>query len=147
MSDDVVIHRFECAGLGAYDQFLGVDRIAFKAAPDAPEQPGGCCDLCGTGIIYQYHFKSANGRTFKLDSDCALTQFALMLRDCRLDEFHQLIEQARTVWPTVRHTFEADPHPTPFFADQGKTLADYIEFCWDAGNAGWAKRILAAVTR
>ena len=33
-------------------------------------KPGGCCDHCGTGILYEFHFEAANGRTFKVGSSC-----------------------------------------------------------------------------
>ena len=67
------VHKFELAGLGtAPYAYLGCEHKVFVAYPGAPEQPGGCCDYCGTGISYQFHLRSADGKKFKVGSDCIL---------------------------------------------------------------------------
>ena len=57
------VHKFELAGLGlAPYTFLGCERKVYQACQGAPEQPGGSCDYCGTGIMYQFLLRSADGR-------------------------------------------------------------------------------------
>jgi len=70
-TSDIGKHVFERAGLGvAPFRFVGVTESIFKAAPDAPRQPGTCCDFCGTGIMVVCIIQDANGKRFKVGSDC-----------------------------------------------------------------------------
>lgn len=65
------VHAFERAGLGlAPFRFVGLEHRTYKASPDAPTQPGGSCDFCGTGISFFCWIKSADGKTFKVGQDC-----------------------------------------------------------------------------
>lgn len=66
------LHPFERAGLGiAPFKCTGVRENWFVPAgfPEA-RKPGGCCNYCGTGILYEYSIESADGKTFVVGSDC-----------------------------------------------------------------------------
>ena len=64
-------HVFESAGLGAAPfRLMGCEEKHFQAHPDAPKQAGGSCDYCGHAIVLFCHIKSADGRRFKVGSDC-----------------------------------------------------------------------------
>lgn len=75
------IHPFEQRGLGlAPFRFLGMIRqdIAYGEAVIGGRdgflvttKPGGTCDYCGAYIRHMYEVGSADGRTFKVGSDCA----------------------------------------------------------------------------
>lgn len=66
------IHPFERSGLGkAPFQFVGQSENVYSPAPGI-QQPGGTCDHCGTGIRYEFHIQSADGRVSKVGCDCIL---------------------------------------------------------------------------
>ena len=73
-SDDPAIvgmHCFEKAGLGiAPFKVTGFSTMKYQGSPDAPVQPGGTCDYCGTAIMYVCHIRDNHGHTFKVGSDC-----------------------------------------------------------------------------
>lgn len=65
------LHLFQRAGLGlAPFEFVGHERRAYQASPDAPVQPGGSCAYCGTGIIDCFKLRSRDGHNFIVGSDC-----------------------------------------------------------------------------
>lgn len=65
------VHPFERAKLGkAPFHCTGVTVNWYVTAGGAHRQPGGSCDYCGTGILYEYHIKSSDGREFVVGSDC-----------------------------------------------------------------------------
>jgi len=77
------LHVFEEAGLGkapfrflsVQDSSVGVNengmvRIASKSGVDTWTKPGGSCDFCGTYIVHFCWIKSADGKEFKVGSDC-----------------------------------------------------------------------------
>jgi hypothetical protein len=67
------MHPFEKAGLGlAPFRCVGVYKNAYQACPGAPLQPGGSCDFCGTGIMYEYKILSSDGKGFKVGCDCVM---------------------------------------------------------------------------
>lgn len=67
------IHPFEAAGLGkAPFNMVGFSEKVYSACPGAPEQAAGSCDYCGTGIKYQCHIRSSDGRDFVVGTDCVM---------------------------------------------------------------------------
>lgn len=63
-------HKFEVAGLGlAPFTFQGMEEKVVRY-PDGTTQAGGSCDYCGTGIRYCCHVESADGKRFKVGSEC-----------------------------------------------------------------------------
>lgn len=64
------VHVFERANLGkAPFRCVGFSEIVITH-PDGSTQAGGSCDYCSTGIRYACHIRSADGRTFKVGTDC-----------------------------------------------------------------------------
>lgn len=67
----VTVHKFELRKLGkAPFRCVGYLKNVYVACQGAPEQPGGTCDYCGTGIMHEFHVLSADGRRFKVGCDC-----------------------------------------------------------------------------
>lgn len=63
-------HPFEKAGLG-YAPFRCVScRENWFEMPGFGRKPGGSCNYCGTGILYEYVIKDKNGKTFVVGCDC-----------------------------------------------------------------------------
>ena len=66
-----VIHPFERAGLGkAPFRFDAMRENVYIACQGSQPQPGGTCDYCSNGIMYEYWIKSSDGRSFKVGCDC-----------------------------------------------------------------------------
>lgn len=64
------VHKFESAGLGAAPfRFVSHEAKWFTAPGQAP-RPGSSCDYCGTAIVHCFHVESADGRRFKVGSEC-----------------------------------------------------------------------------
>jgi len=70
------IHPFENVGLGKGPFRLSrYERMTFQACPGEPIRAGGSCDYCGTAIMHAYWIASADGRTFKVGSDCVFKTY------------------------------------------------------------------------
>lgn len=152
-----VVHAFELAGLGkAPFRFDGFEVKTYQAAPDAPVQPGTCCDYCFTGISNVCWIKSVDGKRFKVGCDCAektgdrgLCKFI----DAKVAEHRRMlaakradakIEAARALLPAVSESLKAKPHPQAdrggFFANL--TMLDYV--MWMLSNAGTKGQLAAS---
>lgn len=155
------VHKFELAGLGtAPYAYLGIRENMFKAGDVI--KPGGSCDYCGAGIRYEYWLRGADGRTFKVGSDCVLktcSDRALIVavkteeqkrqaekreakRRATFERQQVEIDAAVARLPEVADRLRAEPHPNagPYFAD--KTRLDWIE--WMLAHAGQAGRLTVA---
>lgn len=65
------LHPFEKAGLGkAPFTCTGMSENWYETAGGAHRQPGGSCNYCYTGILYEYHILSSDGKRFVVGSDC-----------------------------------------------------------------------------
>ncbi len=64
-------HAFTHFGPGPY-VFEKVTTNVSIPAPGVPGKPGGSCDHCSTGIMYEFWFHTANDVRFKVGCDCAL---------------------------------------------------------------------------
>lgn len=65
------IHPWERCGLGvAPYKCVGTGVAIYRAVPEAPAQPGACCDYCGQGIMNVYSVQSACKSVFKVGCDC-----------------------------------------------------------------------------
>ena len=147
-------HRFELAGLGkAPFRFTGeVSERTYQACPGAPVQPGSSCDYCGTGIRYEFWVASADGKQFKVGCDCIhktgdrglIQQISLAERKLRdkknaaakarkTERAAARIEAAKAKLPSVRGTLASQPHPNSYYAEQGRTLLDYVNWCLECG--------------
>lgn len=65
-------HPFERAGLGKAPFRCVGCRENWFVMPGFGQKPGGSCDYCGTGILYEYVIKSADGAEFVVGSDCVM---------------------------------------------------------------------------
>ncbi len=158
-------HQFEIAGLGPAPYVLvDVVKRAFCAGPGCPSQPGSSCDYCGTGIMFEYWLKAADGRRFKVGCDCVLkTSSDRALRVAVMNEkqkHEREVREARAAvkrqkdtariaaavsrLPEVAEAFRAEPHPQAASYDflQGKTRLDWAE--WMLANAGMSGRLSVA---
>lgn len=156
-SGDVVLHRFEKAGLGrAPYKLVEFGRRAYCAAPGAPVQPGASCDYCGTAIFETFVLESADGKKFKVGNDCIrragdaglMNVTKRILNKARTEARHQREEerisaakQAMTI-PGVITALKLTPHPYQWARDAGKTGFDFV--VWMMTNAGNKGKIAAA---
>jgi len=146
-------HPFERAGLGlAPFVYTGMTYETYQACHGAPVQPGTSCDYCGQGIMYVCHIVAADGRKFKVGSDCvAKTHMEARIltkveRDRKAAE--KTAKTARLVerLTIARAKYDADPaylsdqpHPSEWHASNGKTLRDYVAWLLNAGDTGKTK--------
>lgn len=66
------VHPFEKAGLGVGPfRCVGMTENWYSAC-QGHKQPGGTCQFCANGIAYEFHIRSADGKTFKVGSDCVM---------------------------------------------------------------------------
>src|SRR5688572_901771 len=64
------IHPFEKAGLGlAPFRFTGMSKNVISHG-DGITQPGGTCDFCGEGIMWECYIRAADGKIFKVGNVC-----------------------------------------------------------------------------
>lgn len=145
------IHRFELAGLGKGPfTFTGTVTEKVFCVPGGTPKAGSSCDYCGTGIRYEFWVESADKKTFKVGCDCIhktgdrgliqqISAAERKLRDAKnavtkqrkIEKLNKRIEEAKAMLPSVRGTLSSKPHPSTYFADQGKTLLDYVNWCFD----------------
>lgn len=117
------MHPFTRAGFGpAPFRCIGVRENRFEI-PGFGWKPGGNCRYCGTGILYEYVIKSAEGREFIVGSDCVRKTGAEVtgFREQRLNLARTKRETRRAEDRTAREarwaanralraaTFQADP--------------------------------------
>lgn len=158
--DHVGLHVFERANLGrAPFRCIGYVEKSYQATPDAPKQPGGSCDYCGTGIYLQCRIKSADGRTFKVGSDCvAKTGDAGLLKSYKNNPQVRAARRAKTKAKddAVMAEWSAlikDPENIvklsaimvpgrPWVAGEQVTLLDSMKRLWGMCGAAGRKRTL-----
>jgi hypothetical protein len=143
------MHPFEAAGLGqAPFRFIGMVEKTYQACQGAPVQPGASCDYCGQGIRYVFQVKSADGKSFGVGCDCIrkTTHKGVRLlsdaeREMRRFKRDQAAEKLRARVAASLATLAANPalftdapHPSPFFAKQGKTWRDYVLWSLESGS-------------
>jgi hypothetical protein len=155
------IHKFERAGLGkAPFRLIGCER---KVGPinlgdgrmvGAPGQPMGSCDYCGQGIANCFKIMSADGKTFKVGSDCvektgdaglrAIVQREAneFKRKARHERDEKRIAAAVARLPEATDALKAKPHPVASMAVKGATLHGWVE--WMLAYAGTSGKIRAA---
>ena len=93
MTTTPTTHVFDHLGPAPY-RFQGVTQNLFTIAgcPEA-SKPGGTCDHCGTGILWEFHLVAADGRAFKVGSSCILKSGDAGLRHAVTD--HQRAQRER----------------------------------------------------
>lgn len=143
------IHPWERAGLGiAPFKLIGYEKSLFQACPGAPVKAGSSCDYCATGIADVFWIQSADGRRFKVGSDCVgrVNAKGTKVRDAvdrkiaQLKKAAQLarIADLRTTLdrPEIRDRLAALPGP------KFGTLLDWAD--WMMKNAGATGKIKVA---
>jgi hypothetical protein len=155
----VAVHKFEAAGLGvAPFKVSGFEVMKYQACHGAPIQPGTSCDYCGTGIMNVYFITGADGRRFKVGSDCVAKtgdaglrkvvdtqerKLARAKRQAKATEQYQELKAMLADEPT-RAKLASCPHPTPARAELGETLLTWAEWMvFYSGAAGRARTLKA----
>lgn len=145
------VHKFELAGLGkAPFRFIGVEEKVYIAYSGAPAQPAGTCDYCGMGIKYVFRCESADKKVFGVGCDCIqkhgdrgliklISSAEKAIRDARnakakerkIAKLAARVEKAKEKLPTIQGKLASLPHPNQYFASQGRTLLDYVNWCFE----------------
>lgn len=134
------VHAFESAGLG---------RGPFRLQRVTEE--GGHCEFCSTPIKYRFYLLGSDAREFFVGSDCVLRSGDTGLIPVVRAEVNRRNAEARRARENrgvigvrakladsvTRAELARRPHPNAFYASQGKTFADYLDFC--AQHAGKTK--------
>jgi hypothetical protein len=161
-----MVHAFEQAGLGKapfkyageQHQEISYGERVIGSAGGIPltTKPGGTCAYCGQYIVVMHNIQSADGQRFHVGSDCVRkTGDAGLIRRAETT-VKQRNKQQRAAKKAAQ--FQADrelceradlsqlanrPHPNEYYAKEGRTLADWAEWC--RVSKVWGK--LAAVLR
>lgn len=154
-----VVHKFEAAGLGlAPFKVSGFEVMKYQACHGAPVQPGSSCDYCGTGIMNVYFITSADGKRFKVGSDCVAKTGDAGLRKVVDSQERKLAREKARATAAVKYQelkglladeatrakLGAVPHPVPARAAKGETLLTWADWmCFYSGAAGRAKTLKA----
>lgn len=157
------VHVFEAAGLGkAPFAFAGLEDTGEDAGPDGLvrrsvggidhlTKPGGSCDLCGHYIKIFCWVKSADGKRFKVGSDCIAKIGDKGLKKVVDDHIRYNRNEKRRVNEkkkidnaiellsdeNIRQALAAQPHPLAWRAEKGENKLDWAEWMMScAGNSG-----------
>lgn len=127
-----------------------------------PWCPGPTCDYCGMGIRYVVMVRSADGKEFGIGTDCAMKLYkSTNVARASEDEMSRVIREHKNKLAKASRQRREEAliaelsasivgcedrlrvknHPTKYWAEQGKTLWDYLE--WYNQNAGRTGRIEA----
>lgn len=131
------VHVFEAAGLG---------KGPFKLAHVTAE--GGHCQFCATAIVFRFYIKGQDSREFFVGSDCVMktgdvglmrvVEAEVKKRQAELRHKRDAEKMAaikdRLADPTVIAELSAQPHPYDYYAKQGKTRKDYIDYVMRFGG-------------
>lgn len=132
------LHRWEKAGLGqAPYTFIGASKNVIRY-DDGSTQPGGTCAYCSTGIMHEFRFRSADGKTFVVGSTCVHKHDAAGLTNAKKysmelarlrSESKQERERAKVIALIAEHetALAATPHIYRETRD-GKMLT-MLDFC------------------
>lgn len=137
------IHKFEEAGLGIAP-FYVVDVVR--------GQEWYACDFCSTAIKERCYIAGNGGKIFVVGNECVrhtgdaglIDTVKRAVNDARRLDRHareeKIIAAGREVLEKneeIKRLFALKPHPNASFADDGKTLLDYVNFMFgSAGNKG-----------
>lgn len=145
MTTEVIMHKFEKAGLGlAPFRCVGTRVSKFQATPDSPIQPGSSCDYCGAGIIYVFVVKSSDGKIFEVGCDCVektgdegiinytKREMNRLKTNARHADEDAKIATASEYLEIIRDRLSTLPHPNKYMSHL--SLADWCD--WIFKNAG-----------
>jgi hypothetical protein len=122
------IHRFERAGLGkAPFTFTGKVTENVFCTPGGTPRAGSSCDCIhkagDRGLIQQI---AAAERKLRDAKNAAA-------RERKHAKLVKRVAEAKEKLPTVRGTLAEQPHPNTYYAEQGRTLLDYVNWCLENG--------------
>ncbi len=155
------IHPFERAGLGkAPFRYTGMEDQNIQHGERVLGHVGGCtmltkkggtCAYCGTYIVNMYNVTSSDGFRFHVGSECIRKvgdpkMVAEVESDEKVFKKTQKKNRDKATIDAAKIALEKSvemenlPHPSPYLAKQGKTLADYCRWLFaNGGNAGQLK--------
>lgn len=134
----------------AHQEAYGSTEQAFRYAPRLAAGLGTCAH-CGHAILDIRVIQRGDGKLYGVGSDCVMkaacegdvSDLSALERQVRADDRRKRDERkARKDGEANQKSAALDaeyveailhlkafPHPNPYFASTGKTLADYFEFC------------------
>jgi len=156
------VHCFEKAGLGLapfryagmvhQDIAYGERVLGSIGGCTLTTKPGSTCDYCGTAITNIFRVESADGRSFKVGCECIKkTGDEGLIRRVQADvtKMERERRQARKLAKAAAEKAYCEdvlvrqmgsllslPHPHPYRASQGETLADWAR--WMAETRHWS---------
>lgn len=149
-----VVHTFELAGLGkAPFKLVAVQESKHQPHPDAPAKAGSTCEYCSRAIMEVCVIQDINGKRFKVGSNCVKKTGDFGLVDTVKRAANRMKRTAQAERDSIfaaKHDAAArayiatipGAHPNAYYASQGKTLADYTLFTYEAmGTSSRAKFI------
>jgi hypothetical protein len=157
---EIGLHVFERAGLGkAPFRCIGVEYKTYQAHPGAPVQVGGSCDYCGTGISIHCQIKGADGRVFKVGSDCvAKTGDAGLLKgykshpavrahakELRVNADKRVIAEFKALMADPETRAKLATLPAPMRYSWQANALEALEGAWAYQGAAGRKRVLKMV--
>lgn len=134
---DKSLHPFERAKLGkAPFRCIGVRENWYSPTPDV-RQPGGSCDYCGTGILYEYIIAHAgSASTFVVGCDCVRRTGGEELVPGAREERLKLARGKREAGAAVRRQKWAESYQAGKARRVDENRAD-----WIANHAALDKRL------
>lgn len=100
------------------------------------------CDYCSTVITIVFDCVSSDGHHFVLGSTCIdhlndrklKYEVAEKLRERREAKAQIKIDVAKKVYSDVSEKLKIQKHPNYYYANQGKTLLDYVDYLFKFGG-------------
>lgn len=136
------VGTFDLGAAIRHQEAFGDSRMAFASAPKL-ERGMGTCAHCNHAILNICIIQRGDGLLYGVGSDCvskaaaegdvgALAEMERSLRNAARDK-RRAREQAkcaelRPAFESALNKLSALPHPTAYYAEQGKTLADYYSY-------------------
>lgn len=132
-----VVHVFEVAGLGKGPFHL--DHVTAE---------GGHCQFCNTAIVFRFYIKGQDAKVFFVGSDCVMktgdvglmrvVEMEVKKRQAELRARRDAEKMAaikdRLSDPAVIAELQSKPHPYAYYAKNGKTLKDYVDYIFRYGG-------------
>ncbi len=168
------VHCFEHAGLGkapfTYVGMIeqnkseslfdsGMVSIGSIGGCSIETKPGGTCDYCGTYIVNMFRVRSSDGKTFKVGCDCIekcgdegiihlvredVKKHKKRIADLKKEGKRRADLETLLLLPKVSGKLAGDPHPSDYFARDGKTMLDYVRW---AMSSEWTVYLAAKTIR
>ncbi len=150
-TETTLIHPFEKAGLGlAPFTLIGTSTTEDRAQLNSERAGngqmfttnhcGGTCAYCGTAIENVFKIRSSDGNEFKVGCECVkktgdhnlVKVVNKVVRDGAKERKavrdQVIIDAARAKLPMAGQKLAYQPHPNAYFALQGKTMLDYVNW-------------------